>query len=242
MVQHECCVYSESFRFEYVSGDGIRGDAAVARVVVRCGVAPPPVPVAPPLIPSPRSPPPQNPMPPSFPAPVLPPPQQPFPPHPPPSSPPPPAATDVELLFEGQACGSRFTNLGTDFRDVHECANAAALTVGCGTHVQWSERFNVNWGCTCCSPGGETGGNSNQNWAVYRFSFQSPSPHQPPMAPPPPSPPSPPLHRFHSHLILMMPQLQVGLQVGTTPSSFCQGRRHHRAMSQMYFALALRQE
>ena len=78
-------VYSASFRFEYVHGGDYQGDAAIAQVVVRCGIAPP----APPLLPPSSPPPPSQP-----PAPP--------PPSPPPAPPPrPPAQPGTHVVLPG---------------------------------------------------------------------------------------------------------------------------------------------
>lgn len=63
-LQADVSFFSSAFQFQYLRGNGFRGDASVAQVVVTCGVAPPSPPRPPPRPPSPPPKPPSPPLPP----------------------------------------------------------------------------------------------------------------------------------------------------------------------------------
>eukprot|EP00521_Asterionellopsis_glacialis_P008183 CAMPEP_0195285058 /NCGR_PEP_ID=MMETSP0707-20130614/3026_1 /TAXON_ID=33640 /ORGANISM="Asterionellopsis glacialis, Strain CCMP134" /LENGTH=612 /DNA_ID=CAMNT_0040344489 /DNA_START=72 /DNA_END=1911 /DNA_ORIENTATION=- len=81
-------------------------------------------------------------------------------------------------------------NLGTNFKDAGECADAAFKDSACTSNeIMWSG-YSYAWGCRCCKPkpaGSDANVYSkNQNWNIYQYNL--PVDLVQTCAPPPPTP------------------------------------------------------
>ena len=59
-------------------------------------------------------------------------------------------------------------NLGVNFKSQVECAIAAQKENKCkGDSIEWSEPYNMLWGCSCCEKGGSHPGHADDKWNTY---------------------------------------------------------------------------
>jgi len=79
--------------------------------------------------------------------------------------------TSLPLLYPQGGCATQGPHLGSHFTTPQECYNAAVLNPYCGSAIMWAPRYNYDWGCRCCAPGGEgdTTSDYNTNWQRYGF-------------------------------------------------------------------------
>ena len=73
------------------------------------------------------------------------------------------------MYVPNYACKAQSVNLGTGFGSAADCLSAAGNNSKCGSSIQWSKKYNKNWGCRCCKNGMAIGGRFNKNWALYKL-------------------------------------------------------------------------